>query len=133
MLNGSEETKKIWTVSELNRAVRQVLEDTFERVWVEGEISNYKLYPSGHAYFSLKDGDGQLSSAIFRFSTRGIRFEVRDGLAVLALGEVTLYEKRGQYQFVVEKMEPKGKTSVFLARLEEERWGFTERIQNKWH
>jgi exodeoxyribonuclease VII large subunit len=115
MLKGSEETRKIWTVSEINRAVREILEDTFDRVWVEGEVSNYRLYPSGHAYFSLKDSDGQLSSAIFRFATRGIRFEVKDGLAVLALGEVTLYEKRGQYQFVVEKMEPKGKGALQLA------------------
>ena len=115
MPKGSEETRKIWTVSEINRAVREILEDTFERVWVEGEVSNYRLYPSGHAYFSLKDSDGQLSSAIFRFATRGIRFEVKDGLAVLALGELTIYERRGQYQLVVERLEPKGKGALQLA------------------
>jgi len=62
----SEETSKVWTVSEINRAARETLEDTFGQVWVEGEISNFRLYPSGHAYFSLKGEGGQLAAAIFR-------------------------------------------------------------------
>jgi exodeoxyribonuclease VII large subunit len=111
----SGDTRKIWTVTELNRAARCILEEAFPRVWVEGEISNFKLYHSGHAYFSLKDGDGQISAAMFRFSARDVKFEVRDGLAVVAAGELTLYEKRGQYQLVVESLEPKGKGALQLA------------------
>jgi exodeoxyribonuclease VII large subunit len=111
----SDDTRKIWTVTELNRAARSILEEAFPRVWVEGEISNFKLYHSGHAYFSLKDEDGQISAAMFRFSARDVRFEVRDGLAVVAAGELTLYEKRGQYQLIVESLEPKGKGALQLA------------------
>jgi exodeoxyribonuclease VII large subunit len=107
--------RKIWTVSELNRAARDLLEDRFSRLWLEGEISNFKAYPSGHAYFSLKDEEGQISAAMFRFASRNLRFKVRDGLAVLAAGSVTVYDKRGQYQFVVDELEPKGKGSLQLA------------------
>jgi exodeoxyribonuclease VII large subunit len=115
MQDYSEETNKVWTVSEINRAARETLEGTFGQVWVEGEISNFRLYPSGHAYFSLKDEEGQLAAAIFRYATRDIKFEVKDGLAVIALGELTVYEKRGQYQLVAEKLEPKGKGALQLA------------------
>jgi exodeoxyribonuclease VII large subunit len=111
----SGENKKIWTVSELNRRARSLLEEAFPRVWVEGEVSNFKLYPSGHAYFSLKDGEGQISAAMFRFPTRGVKFEVRDGMAVVACGEVTVFDRRGQYQLVVESLEPKGKGALQMA------------------
>jgi len=111
----SGENKKIWTVSELNRRARSLLEEAFPRVWVEGEVSNFKLYPSGHAYFSLKDGEGQISAAMFRFPTRGVKFEVRDGMAVVACGEVTVFDRRGQYQLVVESLAPKGKGALQMA------------------
>ena len=107
--------RKIWTVGELNRSARQVLEERFSRLWVEGEVSNFKSYPSGHAYFSLKDEDGQLSAAMFRFKSRNLQFKVKDGLAVVARGSLTIYDKRGQYQFIVEELEPKGKGSLQLA------------------
>jgi exodeoxyribonuclease VII large subunit len=111
----STDTRKIWTVSELNQSARELLEEHFPRVWVEGEISNFRLYPSGHAYFSLKDDSGQITAAMFRFSTRGVKFEAGDGLAVIARGQLTVYERRGQYQLVVEGLEPKGKGALQLA------------------
>ena len=111
----STDTRKIWTVSELNRSARDLLEEHFPRVWVEGEISNFKLYPSGHAYFSLKDDAGQIAAAMFRFATRDVKFEAGDGLAVIARGQLTLYDKRGQYQLIVEGLEPKGKGALQLA------------------
>jgi exodeoxyribonuclease VII large subunit len=111
----STDTRKIWTVSELNQSARDLLEEHFPRVWVEGEISNFKLYPSGHAYFSLKDDVGQIAAAMFRFSSRDIKFEAGNGLAVIARGQLTVYDKRGQYQLVVEGLEPKGKGALQLA------------------
>lgn len=107
--------RKIWTVGELNRSARKLLEERFSRIWIEGEISNFKSYPSGHAYFSLKDEDGQVSAAMFRFKSRNLTFKVKDGLAVIARGSLTIYDKRGQYQLVVEELEPKGKGSLQLA------------------
>ena len=111
----STDTRKIWTVSELNQSARDLLEEHFPGVWVEGEISNFKLYPSGHAYFSLKDDAGQIAAAMFRFSTRDVKFEARNGLAVIARGQLTVYDKRGQYQLIVEGLEPKGKGALQLA------------------
>jgi exodeoxyribonuclease VII large subunit len=108
-------TRKIWTVTELNRAAGELLEEAFPRVWVEGEISNWKLYPSGHAYFSLKDDGGQIASVLFRAGSKGLRFEPKDGLAVLALGRVSVYGPRGQFQLIVEELEPKGKGALQLA------------------
>ncbi|HWR98621.1 MAG TPA: exodeoxyribonuclease VII large subunit [Candidatus Methanoperedens sp.] len=107
--------RKIWTVTELNRAAGELLEEAFPRVWVEGEVSNWKLYPSGHAYFSLKDDGGQVSAVLFRAGSKVLRFTPKDGLAVLALGRVSLYSQRGQYQLIVEELEPKGKGALQLA------------------
>jgi exodeoxyribonuclease VII large subunit len=111
----SEATRRIWTVTELNRAARELLEGEFPRVWVEGEISNWKIYSSGHAYFSLKDAGGQISAAMFGVGQRGLRFEVKDGLAVLAAGQVSIYSQRGSYQLIVRELEPKGKGALQLA------------------
>jgi len=109
------DTRKIWTVTELNRAAGELLEEAFPRVWVAGEISNWKVYSSGHAYFSLKDEGGQISAVLFRASSKGLRFEPRDGLAALALGRVGLYSQRGQYQLIVDEIEPRGKGALQLA------------------
>ncbi|MHB8835605.1 MAG: exodeoxyribonuclease VII large subunit, partial [Candidatus Methylomirabilia bacterium] len=108
-------TRKIWTVSELNRAAGELLEEAFPRIWVEGEISNWKLYGSGHAYFSLKDDGGQIAAVLFRAAAKNFRFEPRDGLAVLAAGRVSLYGQRGQYQLIVDELEPRGKGALQLA------------------
>jgi exodeoxyribonuclease VII large subunit len=108
-------TRKIWRVSELNRAAGELLEEAFPRIWVEGEISNWKLYSSGHAYFSLKDDGGQLAAVLFRAAAKRFSFEPRDGLAALACGRVSIYGPRGQYQLIVEELEPRGKGALQLA------------------
>lgn len=112
---GQGGARKIWTVTELNRAASELLEEAYPRVWVEGEISNWKVYASGHAYFSLKDGGGQISAVFFRVASRQFRFEPRDGLAALAVGRVGIYSQRGQYQLIVEELEPRGKGALQLA------------------
>jgi exodeoxyribonuclease VII large subunit len=108
-------TRKIWTVSELNRAAGELLEEAFPRVWVEGEISNWKVYGSGHAYFSLKDDGGQIAAVLFRAAAKNFRFEPRDGLAALAAGRVSIYGQRGQFQLIVDELEPRGKGALQLA------------------
>lgn len=108
-------SRKIWTVSELNRTAGELLEGAFPRVWVEGEISNWKVYGSGHAYFSLKDNGGQIAAVLFRAAAKNFRFEPRDGLAALAAGRVSLYGQRGQYQLIVDELEPRGKGALQLA------------------
>src|SRR5215475_4136258 len=100
--------RRIVTVGELAQQLRQVLEERFPAVWVEGEISNFKVYGSGHAYFTLKDQDAQLRAVLFRNRTRRIRFEPKDGLHVLAFGSLEVYAQRGEYQLVVELLEPRG-------------------------
>jgi exodeoxyribonuclease VII large subunit len=99
---------KALTVSELTRQVKARLEPAFPDLWVEGEISNFKRYGSGHCYFTLKDEASQVSSVLWRGSAEMLRFEPTDGLKVLAHGRVSVYEPRGQYQLVVDRLEPSG-------------------------
>ncbi len=96
------------TVSQLNRRVRELLESGVGRVWVEGEISNIARPASGHIYFSLKDESAQVGAAWFRQRQRGPTIGFKDGDRVLACGRVSLYEARGNYQLIVEQMEPAG-------------------------
>src|SRR5207245_94461 len=91
------------------------LEDRCPAVWVEGEISNFRLYGSGHAYFTLKDADAQLRAVLFRNRMRRIRFEPTDGLHVMAFGSIEVYPQRGEYQMVIELLEPKGLGALQLA------------------
>jgi len=107
--------RAVLTVSELTTRLREVLEERFPAVWVEGEISNYRLYGSGHAYFTLKDADAQLRAVLFRNRMRRIRFEPADGLHVMTFGSVEVYPQRGEYQLVVELLEPKGLGALQLA------------------
>lgn len=108
-------TRKIWPVGQLVSQVREVVEQEFVDVWVEGEISNYRSAPSGHLYFTLKDADAQLPVVLFRSQARLLRFRPEDGLHVLARGRVSIYEQRGQMQLVAETMEPVGAGSLQLA------------------
>ena len=96
------------TVSQLNRRVRTLLEQGIGRLWVEGEISNMSRPASGHIYFSLKDDAAQVGAAWFRQRQRGPAIGFKDGDRVLAYGRVSLYEARGNYQLIVEQMEPAG-------------------------
>jgi len=110
-----ELTRHVYTVSALTAEVKAVLEDGFSAVWVEGEVSNFKHHTSGHMYFTLKDADAQIRAVMFRGSNRLLKFHPQDGLAVLVLGTITVYERRGEYQVNVERMEPKGVGALQLA------------------
>ncbi len=103
-----EHAREIYTVTRLNRAVRQVLEREFGLVWVEGEISNLARPASGHLYFSLKDADAQVRCAMFRARNSLLGFAPTNGLHVVAHARLGLYEPRGEYQLVVEHLEPAG-------------------------
>ena len=107
--------RPVLTVSELTRRIKAHLEDGFPTVWVEGEISNLRLPSSGHAYFTLKDETAQLRAVLFRGRTRHVRFRPEDGMQVLAFGGLEVYAARGEYQMVVELLEPKGLGSLQLA------------------
>src|SRR5262250_3357818 len=91
------------------------LEERFPTVWVQGEVSNFKVYGSGHAYFTLKDEGAQLRCVLFRTRMRRVRFEPKDGLHVMAFGAVEIYAARGEYQLVVELLEPRGLGALQLA------------------
>src|SRR5579859_4685596 len=101
-------TRRILSVSELNRAARGLLEGGFPILWVEGEISNLAQPGSGHLYFSLKDAQAQVRCALFRNRGMLLRFKPANGMKVLVRGRVSLYEPRGDYQFLVESMEDAG-------------------------
>src|SRR5580698_3700647 len=107
--------RRIWPVRELVAQVRELVEQGFGDVWVEGEISNFRPAPSGHLYFTLKDADAQLPVVLFRRQTLLLRFRPEDGLHVLVRGRVSVYEQRGQMQLVAETMEPVGAGSLQLA------------------
>ncbi len=107
--------RKVLTVSELTEQLRRTVEERFPAVWVEGEVSNFKLHGSGHAYFTLKDDGAQLRAVLFRTRTRRLRFEPRDGQHVLAFGSLEVYAQRGEYQLVVELLEPRGLGALQLA------------------
>src|SRR5438094_7848447 len=105
---GFFQTSKILTVAELTRAIRSALETKFGAVWVEGEVSNYKLHPSGHQYFTLKDARAQIACVIFRNamvslgSGGGRSSPLADGAHVQVYGKVSVFEARGQYQLSVQ-------------------------------
>ena len=107
--------RTVLTVSALSQQLAQVMEEKFPAVWVEGEISNFKVYSSGHAYFTLKDEGAQLRCVLFRTRARRVRFEPRDGLHVMAFGAIEVYAQRGDYSLVVELLEPKGVGALQLA------------------
>ena len=107
--------RRIYTVSQLNRQSRLLLESRLVGVWVEGEISNFKHHSSGHIYLTLKDESSQISAAFFSQYQRGLKFQLKDGLKVLAFCRVSIYEARGQYQLYIERVEPQGVGALQLA------------------
>ena len=102
------QSSKVFTVSELTRSIRGTLETKFGAVWVQGEISNYKLYPSGHQYFTLKDQRAQIACVIWRDTMAPLRQPLGDGAQVQVYGTVTVFEARGQYQLNVQILQPRG-------------------------
>jgi len=108
-------SRSILTVSQLTAEIKTLLERSFDHVWVEGEISNLRLPGSGHLYFTLKDDKAQIRAVMFRLQNRLLKFVPKDGLQVVACGRVTVYEPRGDYQLVLDYLEPKGLGALQLA------------------
>ena len=107
--------RRVLSVSALTALVRGVLEENFDQIWVEGEISNLASPQSGHYYFTLKDAGAQLRCVMFRGAARALKFTPKDGMRVLTRGRLTLFEPRGEYQLVAEYLEPQGIGGLQLA------------------
>src|SRR5438552_14011833 len=103
-----DQTSKVFTVGELTRQIRSTLETKFRAVWVQGEISNYKLHPSGHQYFTLKDQRAQIACVIFRNTMLSPREPIVDGARVQVYGNISVFEARGQYQLSVQILQRHG-------------------------
>ena len=109
------QTPKYLTVSQLNQLVRVTLETRMEAVWVLGEISNFRIPPSGHCYFTLKDDKSQISAVLFRRQGQNLAFVPENGMQVLCFARVSLYTARGDLQIYVESLEPRGQGALYLA------------------
>jgi exodeoxyribonuclease VII large subunit len=109
------EKTEIWSVSQLTRRVKNLLEAQLGRVWLSGEVSNWRVSPAGHAYFILKDENSQIDAVMFRGKIQRLRFAPESGLEVTVFGQVTVYEVRGNYQIICEEMQPKGLGALQLA------------------
>lgn len=116
--NTAKNRNKILTISELTRKIRGSLEQEFFNLWVVGEVSNLKKPTSGHMYLTLKDTNAQLQAVMFKSVANQVKFELKDGMEVLTFGSVTVYESRGQYQLIIESIEPKGIGALQLAFLQ---------------
>jgi exodeoxyribonuclease VII large subunit len=107
--------RRILTVSELNAGIRLSLEEQFAELWVEGELSNCRVWNTGHMYFTLKDAASQIKGVMFRSALRYLRFKPQDGLRVVARGRLSVYDPKGEYQIVCEHLEPEGLGALQLA------------------
>ena len=107
--------KKILTVTELTRQIKGVLELGFTQVWIQGEISNFKLHSSGHLYFTLKDEQAQISAVMWKSRAGQLLFRPQDGMKVMIRGNITLYEPRGSYQIDCQQIQPLGKGELQIA------------------
>lgn len=117
-LNPSSQQQQVFTVTRLNSAVRMILEQDLGLVWLTGELSNLAMPSSGHWYFSLKDLGAQVRCAMFKGNNRRVTFRPQDGMQVLVQARVSLYEPRGDYQLIIESMQPAGDGMLAL-RFEE--------------
>ena len=106
---------KFFTISELNELIKGTLEAKIDALWVQGEVSNFRIAPSGHFYFTLKDDRSQICAVMFRRQGTRLRFVPENGMAVLCHGRVSLYSIRGDLQLYVEDMEPQGQGALYLA------------------
>jgi len=110
-----KDLRQIFTVSNLTREIKTLIEERFPLVWVTGEISNFSLPASGHAYFSLKDSNAVISSVIFKNQKQRLRFMPANGMKITGMGRISLYEPRGSYQLIFEHMEPAGAGAIQAA------------------
>ncbi len=107
--------RRIYTVAELTKNIKSILEDNFPFVWICGEMSNFRVPVSGHFYFTLKDKAAQISAVMFKSQNRNLKFDPEDGLKVTGLGRISVYEPRGTYQIIFEYLEPEGIGAIQLA------------------
>jgi exodeoxyribonuclease VII large subunit len=107
--------RRVLSVGELTASLRELLETTFAEVWVEGELSNAKVWTTGHLYFTLKDGSSQIKGVMFRSALRYLKFKPEDGLHVVVRGRISVYDPKGEYQIVAEHLEPHGLGPLQLA------------------
>ena len=114
-MSTADQPRPVYTVSELTRQIKSILEHEFPLVWVVGEISNRRIPASGHCYFTLKDPSAQLNAVMFKGPLKRLKFHITDGLAVVGLGRLSVYEPRGTYQIIFEHLEPKGVGALQLA------------------
>ncbi|MFQ5850733.1 MAG: exodeoxyribonuclease VII large subunit [Candidatus Binatia bacterium] len=111
----TSESQAILTVSELNQIIKGTLEREIDAFWVVGEVSNFRVPPSGHFYFTLKDDNSQIAAVMFRGQAQALSFQPENGMEVLCFGRVSLYSVRGDLQLYVESVEPRGTGALFLA------------------
>jgi exodeoxyribonuclease VII large subunit len=107
--------RRVLTVSELTATIRALIESSYGDIWVEGEISNCRVWNTGHLYFTLKDNQSQLKAVMFRSALRYLRFRAEDGQHVIARGRLGVYDAKGEYQLVCEHLEPRGLGALQLA------------------
>ncbi len=109
-MNGNSSQQRVYTVAELTRSIKRTLEGRadFINLWVKGEIFNLTVHSSGHIYFSLRDNDAVISAVFFRHTNRNLNFKLKEGMNILALGSITVYEKRGSYQINVAMVKQEG-------------------------
>jgi exodeoxyribonuclease VII large subunit len=107
--------RHIYTVSEVTRIIKELIEDNLIDLWVVGEVSNYRRASSGHIYFTLKDEKAVLKAVLFKGSQGKIPFEIEDGLKVIVHGSMNVFEKRGEYQILIDFIEPEGLGALQLA------------------
>jgi exodeoxyribonuclease VII large subunit len=110
-----ENPRRVLTISELNAQVHELLEASFSELWIEGEVSNCKAYPSGHTYLTLKDEKAQVRAVLFKGASFGVKFKLADGQKILVRGRVTSYEPRGELQLIISAAEPRDKGALQLA------------------
>lgn len=104
--------EKVYSISEITNRVKDILEKNVGYVVLEGEVSNYKAQTSGHLYFTLKDDNAAISAVMFKMRASGLKFALKDGLTVKAAGQISVYQKRGVYQVVIDKMELSGEGDI---------------------
>lgn len=104
--------RKVFRVAEITRLIKALLEDELGAVWIEGEISNFRQPASGHCYFTLKDESAQIRAVLFRGNQARLRFALKDGLQVRVFGEVSVYERSGEYQIIIRQVEEAGQGSL---------------------
>ena len=107
-----DQSPKVWSVSQVNRAVHGLLESSVDQLWVSGEVGRWTRSRAGHCYFSLKDERAQIRCVMFSRDVDQLPTDPREGMKVRVLGQVTLYEERGEYQFVVRNLEPEGEEGL---------------------